>query len=231
MDGAPIGRLPSRIILHPLFKRTFKNPYISAFHRGGGVFETKIRDLQYTFAYEESTRGLIVSEIDPKGRSRRLLNPQTFVDDLPEHLITDFHFWMSFDGDGYLLMDFSQQDIELRPLNREPKEPAVVYQILFEMPLRNPKLNGRVIDCKSNRTMLNFHGAALSRVWDSFLWRLDEKKHVLPWLPITSDEDDALSDQWSLCLHLHRLHLHVEIWNSQEDIQIVLREFDNMSVS
>ena len=227
MDGAPIGRLPHRIIEHPLFKRTFANPFIAAFHRGGGVFEGKIGDRQYTFAYEEGTRGLIVKEIDSKGSARRLLDPTSFTGDLPEPLITDCHFWMSLDD-----VLFSDQNIELRPLNRELEEPEVKYQILLPMSSwKVPRLHGRVIDCKSNRTMLNFRGVALSHLFTSLLWRLDEKKYLLPWLPRPSDDDD-LSDKWSLCIELHRLHLHAEIWNGQsEGTRIVLREFDTMSVS
>ena len=81
--------------------------------------------------------------------------------------------------------------------------------------------------------MLNYCGTAFSRVCDSFLWRLDQKQFVLPWLPRPSIDDDALSDQWSLCLELHRLHLHVEIWTSNKlnETRVVLREFDGMSLA
>ena len=217
VDGAPIGRLPHRIILHPLFQRTFKNPYISAFHRGGGVYESRNESYQYSFAYEEDTDEVIIRETDRKGISRRLLDPASFEDDLPHQLVEGYNYWM-------LLNEDESPDVELRLLNDEL---TVSYRIFLDS-----ELNGQVINCQSNRTMLNFRGKALSRVCDCFLWRLDQKQFVLPWLPKPTT-NEALSDQWSLCLELHRLHLHVEIWigNKPEGTRIALREFDNMSVS
>ena len=109
-------------------------------------------------------------------------------------------------------------------MNAKIGEQTVTYKILLDS-----QLNGRVLDCKSGRTMLNFSGSILSRVCESFLWRLDQKQFVLPWLPLRTSDDSAISDKWSLCLELHRLHLHVEICTSEET-RIVLREFDNMIV-
>jgi len=219
VDGAPIGRLPHRILLHPLFQRAFKNPYISVFHRGGGVFESKNGSLQHSFAFEEGTGGLIIREIDGNGTSRRLLDPASFSGDLPHKLVEDYNYWMLLNNDDVT-------DIELRPLTDKSK---VAYRIELDS-----SLNGRVIDCKTNRKMLNYRGTAFSRVCDTFLWRLDQKQFVLPWLPRPSSTDgDALSDQWSLCLELHRLHLHVEIWanNKPDGTRVVLREFDGMSLA
>ena len=220
MDGEPTSRLPDRISSHSLFKRVFKNAQISVFHRGGGIFETNSGKLQHTFAYDKNSGGVIIREIDQVGCSRRLLDSKSFVNDLPHQLVTDYNFWMS-------LGDVSQGglDIKLWPLNSDIEEPEATYRILLDS-----KLNGRVTDCKSGRTMLNFNGSILSRICESFLWRIDQKQFVFPWLPLHVSDDPALSDQWSLCLELHRLHLHVEIWKSEET-RIILREFDNMIVS
>jgi hypothetical protein len=217
VDGAPIGRLPCRIVLHPLFQRNFKNPYISVFHRGGGVFESKSGSFQHSFVLEEDTGCLIVRETDENGISRRLLDPVSFSGDLPHKLVEDYNYWMLLNNDD-------AADIELRPLTEQSK---VVFRIKLDS-----ELNGRVIDCKTNRTMLNYRGTAFSRVCDSFLWRLDQKQFIIPWLPRPST-DDALSDQWSLCLELHRLHLHVEIWTNKkpDETRVLLREFDGLSMA
>jgi len=221
VDGTATSRLPDKIWSHPLFKRAFKNPQISVFHRGGGIFETKSGKLQHTFAYDEASGGVIIREIDHNGCSRRLLESNSFANDLPHQLFSGFNFWMSLDGGSKVSLD-----IELRPLNPKQDELPVAYRILLDS-----QLHGRVTDCKSNRLMLNFNGSILPRLFNSFLWRLDQKQFVLPWLPLRASDDPTLNDQWSLCVELHRLHLHVEIWTTPEGTRVVLREFDNMTVS
>ena len=195
---------------HPLFKRAFKNSQISVFHRGGGIFETKRGKLQHTFAYDEASGSVIIREIDHNGYSRRLLDSNLFANDLPHQLHSDYNFWMSLDGGKKVSLD-----IELRPLN-QLDELHVAYRILLDS-----QLNGRVTDCKSNRTMLNFNGSILPRLFDLFLWRLDEKQFVLPWLPLRASDEPTYNDQWSLCVELHRLHLHVEIWTTPDRKSVV----------
>ena len=215
VDGTPFGQLPQRIATHPLFQRTFKNPYIPVFHRGGGVFKNKSGSHQHSFAFEEGTGRFIIREMDGNGNSRRPMDSESFSGDLPLQLVEDYNYWILLNNDD-------AADIELRPLTEQLN---VAYRIVLDS-----SLNGRVIDCQTNRTMLNYHGAAFTRVCDSFLWRLDQKQFVLPWLPRSSIEAD-LSDQWSLCLELHCLHLNVEIWSCSkpDETRVVFREFDGMS--
>ena len=187
------------------------------YHRGGGVFESKTG---YTFAFHDNN--VIIREINDTGVSRRLLNPTTFAKDLPNQLVEEYNFWMMVNGE--------KEDIELRPVSSGDSESTIPihhYKILLDS-----EMKGKVIHSASNRTMLNFSGPVLSNICDSFLWRLEQKPYVIPWLPAPQSDLNSSPDQWSLCIELHRLHLHIEIRTGvSEGTRIVLREFDNMHVS
>ena len=115
--------------------------------------------------------------------------------------------------------------IELRRPTTQQKND---FQAEFRIDLRSD-LHGRVEELKTGRTLLNFCSHAFDAIFKAFVWRLDIKSFVIPYLPKRLDPSD--SDEWSLCLHLHRLHQHIEMFIENDNVKFQIREFDNMVVS
>jgi hypothetical protein len=151
------------------------------------------------------------------GRSFKLIGVQAFSQDLPQPLIDAHSFWMAYDG--------LEHHIELRRPNMfQVGDFRPIYRIEL-----NSHLDGQVKDLDSGRLLLNFRGDAFDRVFKSFLWRLDERSFIVPFLPRQSEPEGA--DQWALCLRVHRLHQHVEIYCKESSVKVQVREFENMTVS
>jgi len=215
VDGEPIGCLSDGILKHHLFKKNFPLASLPVLHRGGGVYETTgLKEAVYTFALVGSS---LVAKERRNGRSSRLIDVQAFNQDLPQPLISAHSFWMTYDG--------LEHYIELRRPNMfQISDYRPIYRIEL-----NSHLDGQVMDLDARRLLLNYRGQAFDTVFKSFLWRLDDRSFIVPFLPRQSEPEDA--DQWTLCLRLHRLHQHVEIHCSEDSVKVQVREFENMSVS